>query len=92
MGPGGIATIIAAISLLAIAGAISYAVFRVARLIDEVKETVKSVNKITSSAEAMSEKITNLVQKFTDNEVGLLKLITGFAISALKSKRSKEHD
>ena len=36
MGPGGIATIIASASLLLIAGAIAYAVFRVARLIDEV--------------------------------------------------------
>jgi len=40
-GPGGVATIIAAVSLLVIAIAISYAVIRIGRLIDEAKVSLK---------------------------------------------------
>jgi uncharacterized protein YoxC len=40
-GPGGIATIIAASSLLVIAIAVSYAVIRIGRLIDEAKVSLK---------------------------------------------------
>ena len=43
MGPGGIATIIAACSLLVIAVAISYAVLRVGRFVDEAKLSLKSL-------------------------------------------------
>jgi uncharacterized protein YoxC len=43
MGPGGIATIIAASSLLVIAIAVSYAVIRVGRFIDEAKISLKAV-------------------------------------------------
>jgi uncharacterized protein YoxC len=43
MGPGGIATIIAASSLLVIAIAISYAIIRVGRFIDEAKVSLKAV-------------------------------------------------
>lgn len=43
MGPGGIATIIAACSLLVIAVAISYAVVRIGKLIDEAKISLKTV-------------------------------------------------
>jgi uncharacterized protein YoxC len=43
MGPGGIATIIAASSLLVIAIAVSYAVIRVGRFIDEAKTSLKAV-------------------------------------------------
>lgn len=42
-GPGGVATIIAACSLLVIAIAISYAVIRVGRLIDEARISLKSL-------------------------------------------------
>ena len=42
-GPGGVATIIAACSLLAIAIAISYAVVRVGRLVDEAKNSLKAL-------------------------------------------------
>ena len=42
MGPGGIATIIAAVSLLVIAVAISYTVIRVSRFIDEAKVSLKA--------------------------------------------------
>ena len=41
MGPGGIATIIAAVSLFVIAVAIGYAVIRLSRLIDEAKVSLK---------------------------------------------------
>ena len=40
-GPGGVATIIAACSLLVIAIAVSYAVIRIGRLIDEAKISLK---------------------------------------------------
>lgn len=42
MGPGGIATIIAAASLFVIAVAISYAVIRMGRLIDEASASLKT--------------------------------------------------
>ena len=42
-GPGGVATIIAACSLLVIAIAISYAVIRVGRLVDEAKNSLKAL-------------------------------------------------
>ena len=48
MGPGGIATIIAASSLLVIAIAISYAVIRVGRFIDEAKASLKAVTDETT--------------------------------------------
>ena len=41
MGPGGIATIIASVSLLVIAVAIGYAVIRLSRWIDEAKVSLK---------------------------------------------------
>jgi len=42
-GPGGVATIIAACSLLVIAIAVSYAVVRIGRLIDEARVSLKSL-------------------------------------------------
>ena len=42
MGPGGIATIIAAASLFVIAVAIAYTVFRVSKFIDEAKTSLKA--------------------------------------------------
>jgi uncharacterized protein YoxC len=43
MGPGGVATIIAASSLAIIAVAIAYVVIRVGRLIDEAKASLKAI-------------------------------------------------
>lgn len=43
MGPGGIATIIAASSLAVIAVAIAYVVIRVGRLVDEAKDSLKVI-------------------------------------------------
>jgi uncharacterized protein YoxC len=48
MGPGGIATIIAASGLFIIAIAISYVVIRVGRFIDEAKLSLKSLTDETS--------------------------------------------
>ena len=59
MGPGGIATIIAACSLLIIAGAISYAVIRVGKLIDEAKVSLKTM---TDEAKPLLDEVTTTVQ------------------------------
>ena len=59
MGPGGIATIIAACSLLVIAIAISYAVVRIGRLIDEAKLSLKTV---TDETKPLIEEVTNTVK------------------------------
>lgn len=48
MGPGGIATIIAASSLAVIAIAIAYVVIRVGRLIDEAKASLKALTDETA--------------------------------------------
>ena len=58
MGPGGIATIIAASSLLVIAIAISYAVVRFGRLIDEAKVSLKTM---TDDASPLIEEVTTTV-------------------------------
>lgn len=47
-GPGGVATIIAAVSLFVIALAISYAVIRVGRLVDEARTSLKSLTDETA--------------------------------------------
>lgn len=59
MGPGGIATIIAACSLLVIAGAISYAVIRIGRLIDEAKLSLKTM---TDESKPLIEEVTTTVK------------------------------
>lgn len=59
MGPGGIATIIAACSLLVIAIAISYAVVRLGRLIDEAKVSLKTV---TDETTPLIEEVTTTVK------------------------------
>jgi uncharacterized protein YoxC len=59
MGPGGIATIIAAAALFVIAIALAYAVIRLSKLIDEVQKTVAGVNKITENAQELTTNIKN---------------------------------
>lgn len=59
MGPGGIATIIAACSLLVIAVAVSYAVVRIGRLIDEAKLSLKTM---TDEAKPLIEEVTTTVK------------------------------
>ena len=58
MGPGGIATIIAACSLLVIAFAVSYAVIRFGRLIDEAKLSLKTM---TDETTPLIEEVTTTV-------------------------------
>ena len=48
MGPGGIATIIAASSLCIIAAAVAYVVVRIGRLIDQAKATIDTFTKETT--------------------------------------------
>ncbi len=59
MGPGGIATIIAACSLFVIAVAISYAVVRIGRLVDEAKISLKTV---TDETKPLIEEVTTTIQ------------------------------
>ena len=59
MGPGGIATIIAASSLLIIAGAVSYAVIRIGRLIDEAKVSLKT---LTDESKPLLDEVTTTVK------------------------------
>lgn len=48
MGPGGIATIIASVSLLVIALAIAYVVARVGKLVDEASASLKALTEETA--------------------------------------------
>jgi uncharacterized protein YoxC len=95
MGPGGIATIIAASSLLIIAAAIAYAIWKVGQLVDEVQKTVKSVNKIVSTAENFTEKVTGSITNLIEKNSGLLKIIGSLATAFAGKKFSRsdrEHE
>jgi uncharacterized protein YoxC len=48
MGPGGVATIIASISLLIIAVAVAYVVIRVGKLVDEASTSLKALTDDTT--------------------------------------------
>ena len=61
MGPGGIATIIAACSLLIIAVAMGYAVIRLSRLIDEAKISLKAFTDETAPLIKESTRTVELV-------------------------------
>jgi len=91
MGPGGIATIIAASALLVIALAIGYAIVRVSRLIDEVKKTIQSVNRIVSSAENFTEKVTDSITNLIEKNSGLLKVV-GSLVGAFAGKKFSRSD
>ncbi|CAN2201405.1 Uncharacterised protein family UPF0478 [Candidatus Nanopelagicaceae bacterium] len=89
MGPGGIATIIAAASLFVIAIAIAYTVFRVSKFIDEAKTSLKAftddttplLNESTRTLELINgplesfAKITKSVEEVTSKVTGAT---TGF--------------
>ena len=95
MGPGGIATIIAASSLLVIAFALGYAIVRVGRVLDEVHDTLKSVNRIVSTAENLTEKVTGSISELVHKNSGLLKIVGSFvaAFAGKKFGRSeREHE
>jgi uncharacterized protein YoxC len=91
MGPGGIATIIAASALLIIAAAIAYAIWRVGQLIDEVQKTVKSVNKIVSTAENFTEKVTGSITTLIEKNSGLLKILGSLATAFAGKKFSRSN-
>jgi len=59
MGPGGIATIIAASALAVIALSIAYLIVRLGRLVDEAKATLAS---ISSEVNPLIEEVTTTVQ------------------------------
>lgn len=61
MGPGGIATIIAAASLFVIAIALGYAILRLGRLIDEAKVTLKAFTDETTPLIKESTRTVELV-------------------------------
>ena len=96
MGPGGIATIIAASSLIIIAISLAYFIVRAARLMDEVQRTIQSVNRIATTAENFTEKLSGLVSNFSSMNSGLFKIITQISsfIPGRKSSATsqKEHE
>ena len=75
MGPGGIATIIAASSLAVIAVAVAYTVVRASRLIDEITATVSLINKPLNSFTKAAKSVEDLLkynfysQTMTDEEI-----------------------
>ncbi|MEI8214475.1 MAG: DUF948 domain-containing protein [Actinomycetota bacterium] len=84
MGPGGIATIIAAVSLLVIAVAISYTVIRVSRFIDEAKVSLKAFTDDTTPLLAESTRTLELINsplesfaKITKNVEEVTTKVTG---------------
>lgn len=91
MGPGGIATIIAASALLVIAFAIGYAIIRLGQILDEVHETVRHVNRVVASAENLTEKVTGSVTHLIEKNSGLLKII-GSLVGAFASKKFSRSD
>jgi uncharacterized protein YoxC len=101
MGPGGIATIIAACSLLVIAVideaklSLKTVVDETKPLIEEVTTTVKlvngpleSLNKITKSAENVSSKVSDVATSFMDKGGPAVKVL-GLLMSAAKFKQSR---
>jgi len=84
MGPGGIATIIAAVSLLVIAIAISYTVLRVGRFIDEAKASLKAFTEDTTPLITESTRTLELINsplesfaKITKNVEEVTSKVTG---------------
>lgn len=92
MGPGGIATIIAASALLIIAVALGYTIIRISRLIDEVKQTVNNVNRITATAEALTGKVSGAVNSILDKDSSVMKILGTVASFAGRRSSGKDHD
>ena len=94
MGPGGIATIIAASSLAVIAVAISYTVIRASRLIDEVTTTLSYINKplktkAAQSVEDLAAKVTGATDSFLEENPLAMKA-AGVIVAAAKLKKGKK--
>ncbi len=98
MGPGGIATIIAASSLAVIAIAISYTVIRASRLIDEITKTVSMINgplqnisNAGKSIEQITKKVTRAAEDFLDdNPIAMKAAAAVFSAAKLKKKSKKK--
>lgn len=97
MGPGGIATIIAASSLAVIAVAISYTVIRASRLIDEVTKTVSMINgplqnisNAGKSIEQITKKVTRAAEDFLDDNPIAMKAAAAVISAAKLKKKSKK--
>jgi uncharacterized protein YoxC len=92
MGPGGIATIIAATSLFVIAGAIAYTVIRVSKLIDEAKISLKAFTDDTTPLLTESTRTLELINgplesiaKITKNVEEVTSKVTGATTGFMES-------
>ena len=97
MGPGGIATIIAASSLAVIAIAISYTVIRLSRLIDEVTQTIsvingplKNLSNAGKSIEQLTKKVTEAAENFLDENPIAMKAAAAVMTAAKLKKKGKK--
>lgn len=97
MGPGGIATIIAASSLAVIAIAISYTVIRLSRLIDEVTQTISMINgplknlsNAGKSIEQLTKKISITAENFLDENPIAMKAAAAVMSAAKLKKKGKK--
>ena len=96
MGPGGIATIIAASSLAIIAIAVAYTVVRASRLIDEITKTVsminspiKSISNAGKSLEELVKKISRAGESFLDENTMAMKAAGAIFTAAKLKKKGK---
>ena len=97
MGPGGIATIIAASSLAVIAIAISYTVIRASRLIDEITTTIsmingplKNISNAGKSIEQITKKVTKAAEDFLDENPIAMKAAAAVVSAAKLKKKNKK--
>jgi uncharacterized protein YoxC len=97
MGPGGIATIIAASSLAVIAIAISYTVIRLSRLIDEVTQSISMINgplknlsNAGKSIEQLTKKVTKTAENFLDENPIAMKAAAAVMTAAKLKKKGKK--
>ena len=97
MGPGGIATIIAASSLAIIAVAVAYTVVRASRLIDEITKTVsminspiKSISNAGKSLEELVKKISRAGDSFLDENSMAMKAAGAIFTAAKLKKKGKK--
>lgn len=97
MGPGGIATIIAASSLAVIAIAVSYTVIRLSRLIDEVTQTISMINgplknlsNASKSLEQLTKKVTKSAENFLDENPIAMKAAAAVMTAAKLKKKGKK--
>ena len=92
MGPGGIATIIAAASLFVIAVAIAYTVLRVSKFIDEAKTSLKAFTDDTTPLLTESTRTLELINgplesfaKITKNVEEVTSKVTGATTGFMES-------